>query len=148
MEIRTLTDVTYQTTCDGIDWHALNQRLTTDDFDNGRTDAQLRLSFENSARVVFACASTSTRRMRRSAIASAAARLTAVVVFPTPPFWLTIAMMRPNGLLREAAQSTTVFSRGTLGAHVFHVETPRRAQSVGRLEATPNSHLSLQGFSY
>jgi predicted GNAT family acetyltransferase len=55
METKILTDVTYQTTCDGIDWHALNQRLAADDFDNGRTDAQLRLSFENSARVVFAC---------------------------------------------------------------------------------------------
>src|SRR5207249_9886631 len=33
----------------------------------------------------------STRRVGRSARASPAARLTAVVVFPTPPFWFTIA---------------------------------------------------------
>src|SRR5437868_4142180 len=49
-----LTDFTYKTDCDGIDWAALNTRLAEDNFDNGRTDAQLRLSFENSARVVFA----------------------------------------------------------------------------------------------
>lgn len=49
-----MSEITYKTDCDGIDWHALNERLKADDFDNGRTDAQLRLSFENSARVVFA----------------------------------------------------------------------------------------------
>lgn len=48
-------DITYQTNCAGIDWAALNARLAADQFDNGRTAAQLRLSFENSARVVFAC---------------------------------------------------------------------------------------------
>src|SRR5688500_1022649 len=35
--------------------------------------------------------------VRRSATAKLAARLTAVVVFPTPPFWLAIAMMRATG---------------------------------------------------
>src|SRR4029453_9726845 len=38
--------------------------------------------------------SKSMRRVGRSAAASAAARLTAVVVFPTPPFWFTTLRTR------------------------------------------------------
>lgn len=49
-----MSETSYKTDCIGIDWGALNQRLREDDFDNGRTDAQLRLSFENSRVVVFA----------------------------------------------------------------------------------------------
>ncbi len=40
----------------------------------------------------FACGSRSTRSVFRPRIASAAARLMAVVVFPTPPFWFAMAM--------------------------------------------------------
>src|SRR5512144_736315 len=36
----------------------------------------------------------STSSVRRSAAARDAARFTAVVVFPTPPFWFAIVMMR------------------------------------------------------
>ena len=39
------------------------------------------------------CGSQSTRSVRRSAAARLAARFTAVVVLPTPPFWLAMAMM-------------------------------------------------------
>src|SRR5205807_10623025 len=41
--------------------------------------------------------SRSTSRMTRPREARAADRLTAVVVFPTPPFWLTIANVFPVG---------------------------------------------------
>ena len=51
--------------------------------------------FSPRAFVEEACGSMSTRRVERSAIASAAARLTAVVVLPTPPFWFAMAMIRP-----------------------------------------------------
>ena len=37
------------------------------------------------------------RRVRRSAAASEAARLTAVVVLPTPPFWFAMVRMRLKG---------------------------------------------------
>src|SRR5207245_9099074 len=47
--------------------------------------------------VELACGSASTNRVFRSAVASEAARLTAVVVFPTPPFWLAIAITRGIG---------------------------------------------------
>src|SRR5439155_12907871 len=40
------------------------------------------------------CGSRSTTRTRRPVAAKAVARLPAVVVLPTPPFWLAIAMMR------------------------------------------------------
>src|SRR6266851_8407733 len=46
------------------------------------------------AAVAFACESQSTRSVGWSAAARHAARLTAVVVLPTPPFWLATAMMR------------------------------------------------------
>src|SRR5262245_25244969 len=39
-------------------------------------------------------------RVGRSASENPAARLTAVVVLPTPPFWLTTAMTLPTTLLR------------------------------------------------
>ena len=46
--------VTYQLGCAGIDWAALKETLLADDFDNGRTPEQLRLSCVNSAVNVFA----------------------------------------------------------------------------------------------
>src|SRR5690554_4662739 len=48
--------------------------------------------------VALPCASRSTSSSFFGTPASAAARLTAVVVFPTPPFWLAMAMMRAIGL--------------------------------------------------
>src|SRR5919106_5537074 len=46
----------------------------------------------------FPCGSMSTSSVRRSAEARLAARLMAVVVFPTPPFWFEIQMTLPTGL--------------------------------------------------
>src|ERR1700727_1186480 len=43
------------------------------------------------------CGSRSTISTRSPTAASAVARLIAVVVLPTPPFWLAIAMMRGRG---------------------------------------------------
>ncbi len=44
--------------------------------------------------VALPCGSRSMSSTRRCVAASEAARLTAVVVLPTPPFWLAMAMMR------------------------------------------------------
>lgn len=46
--------ITYRQDLDGIDWETLKQDLVADDFHNGRTTAQLRLSFENSTFVAMA----------------------------------------------------------------------------------------------
>src|SRR2546423_756970 len=46
------------------------------------------------------CGSTSTSSVFTPRRASETARLIAVVVFPTPPFWLTIASTRPTLWLR------------------------------------------------
>ena len=46
--------VSLVTHCDGVDWETLKATLANDDFDNGRTPAQLEQSFRASARVVFA----------------------------------------------------------------------------------------------
>src|SRR5690242_16952159 len=43
--------------------------------------------------VEFACGSRSMRSVFLPRVASAAAKLIAVVVFPTPPFWFAIVMM-------------------------------------------------------
>lgn len=45
--------ITYRSDLTGVDWEALQQDLITDDFHNGRTTAQLRLSFEHSAVVAM-----------------------------------------------------------------------------------------------
>src|SRR5437870_3107717 len=60
--------------------------------------------------------SRSTRRVERSARASPAARFTAVVVLPTPPFWLTTAMV----LAMPRSYTTPGVPRFTQVAHVFH----------------------------
>ena len=40
--------ITYRSDLKGVDWEALKQDLIADNFHNGRTTAQLRLSFESS----------------------------------------------------------------------------------------------------
>src|SRR5579862_7039425 len=55
--------------------------------------AAATLPFRPTPLVRLPCGSMSTRRTRRSAKANEAARLIAVVVLPTPPFWLATAMI-------------------------------------------------------
>lgn len=45
--------ISYRTDLVGIDWEVLRKDLIDDQFHNGRTTAQLRLSFENSAHVAM-----------------------------------------------------------------------------------------------
>ena len=52
------------------------------------------------------CGSQSTSRVGTSAAASDAAKLMAVVVLPTPPFWLATAITRPMFGYRESAGNT------------------------------------------
>jgi ribosomal protein S18 acetylase RimI-like enzyme len=46
--------VKFRTDLQGMDWESLRRDLIADDFHNGRTTDQLRLSFENSAVVAMA----------------------------------------------------------------------------------------------
>lgn len=48
------TGITFRNDLEGVDWEALKADLIADDFHNGRTTRQLRLSFENSAHVAMA----------------------------------------------------------------------------------------------
>src|SRR5271166_4932631 len=59
--------------------------------------------------VEFDCGSQSTSRVLTSAAAREAARLMAVVVFPTPPFWLATAMMRPMILFFRRSEYARIF---------------------------------------
>jgi ribosomal protein S18 acetylase RimI-like enzyme len=45
--------IMYKSDLEGVCWEALKQDLISDDFHNGRTTTQLRLSFENSAVVAM-----------------------------------------------------------------------------------------------
>ena len=60
--------------------------------------------------------SRSTTSTRRPTAASAVARLIAVVVLPTPPFWLATAMIRPGRTGDASTASSAAFSNGGGGA--------------------------------
>ena len=49
-------DITYRFDLYGVDWEEVKARVAEDNFDNGRTSAQLRTSFENSFATCFAYA--------------------------------------------------------------------------------------------
>ena len=49
-----MAEIRYSFDIDGVDWAALKETLVVDDFDNGRTVDQYRLSAENSAVNCFA----------------------------------------------------------------------------------------------
>src|SRR5687767_9824840 len=75
-----------------------------------------------SPEVELAWGSRSMSRTRRSAAASDAARLMAVVVLPTPPFWFASAMTLVIVDLLSV-------SRGTLRAAEHHQEIPIPARN-------------------
>src|SRR5271157_1397125 len=75
----------------------------------------------------FDCGSQSTSSVLTSAAASEAARLMAVVVLPTPPFWLATAMTRPMIFLGVARQNMRTHRRKQCrilvqNVEVFHVK--------------------------
>lgn len=49
-----MTTITYSTDITNVDWEALKATLVEDDFDNGRTPQQYKISFENSYLCVLA----------------------------------------------------------------------------------------------
>ena len=51
-----MTVITYKDDPDGVDWAGMKEALSEDDFDNGRTSAQLETSFKNSAHICLAYA--------------------------------------------------------------------------------------------
>src|SRR4029077_2358183 len=69
------------------------------------------------AAVELAWESQSIRRVGCSAAARQAAKFTAVVVFPTPPFWLATAIIRAKQFL--ASQN---LANRTSRCKLFHVE--------------------------
>src|SRR6266852_1904637 len=86
--------------------------------------------------VEFDCGSQSTSSVLTSAAAMEAARLMAVVVLPTPPFWLATAMTRPMILFSVCCgqnMRTRVRNQcqsfGGNRAECFHVEHSARLDS-------------------
>ena len=82
----------------------------------------------------FPWGSASMSRVFCSATASDAARLTAVVVLPTPPFWFAMAMIRPTFAPVEGREVylrvALIAISGLVGlmfsAGMFHVKHPGR----------------------
>src|SRR6266849_6650692 len=86
--------------------------------------------------VEFDCGSQSTSSVLTSAAAREAARLMAVVVLPTPPFWLATAMTRPMILfsvclrVRICERVCEINARVLWkSCRVFHVEHSARLDS-------------------
>src|SRR5271156_74881 len=88
--------------------------------DSSRISAWYRVrragSFGNPrALVVFPCGSQSIISVFCSAAAREAPRLTAVVVFPTPPFWFAIAITRANLAPLEGNENVADIFRSVQG---------------------------------
>lgn len=92
------------------------------------------------AAVEFAWESQSMRSVGCSAAARQAAKFTAVVVFPTPPFWLAIAMMRAKRFL-----ASENLARSSQGCKMFHVEHALEVEIVS--EAVDCSMWNIFGYS-
>ena len=73
------------------------------------------------------CGSRSMSRTRRPCRASAAAMLTAVVVFPTPPFWLATVMIR------------VAVGRGHCSCRTLRTSTARRASRAIGVSSSASS---------
>src|SRR6266576_6654526 len=69
------------------------------------------------AAVALAWESQSKRRVGCSAVARQAARFTAVVVLPTPPFWFATAMIRA-----KYSPESENLAKPSQGCKMFHVE--------------------------
>src|ERR1017187_1536018 len=89
--------------------------------------------------VEFDCGSQSTSNVLTSAAANEAARLMAVVVLPTPPFWLATAMTRPMILFSVCCGSEYANASGKAMPdflamrRVFHVEHFARFRTFMRV---------------
>src|SRR5260221_2583298 len=67
------------------------------------------------------CGSKSISRARFATGGSAVARLTAVVVLPTPPFWLTMAKMRASAAPAKGAAWSIGASNGAVRLCTDHL---------------------------
>src|SRR5258708_34454141 len=77
------------------------------------------------AAVALAWESQSTRSVGCSAVARQAARFTAVVVFPTPPFWFATAIIRDKSCL-----ASENLAKPAQGCKMFHVEQQLRSENL------------------
>src|SRR5688500_17507710 len=103
-------------------------------------------SCDRNEMLLLACGSRSMRSVLRPRIASAAERFTAVVVLPTPPFWLAIAtiMWRCSDYLVEggADHSRECGCDSQFQSHIT-LQIPRRAKRLQR--SRPGIQIELGG---
>src|SRR5919201_5698832 len=89
------------------------------------------------------CGSRSTTRTRWPFSASAAPRLTAVVLLPTPPFWLATATIRAAGtsfLVEGAVDPPVSRRRGAASLGPSRATPHRKRPPPGRAERSPSRH--------
>src|SRR3972149_4905154 len=86
--------------------------------------------------VAFAWGSRSTRRVAFSITAREAARLTAVVVFPTPPFWLATAMTWTKPRSSKARQTRVIFKK--INGLFYHAGACGRNENLAAVPWLPH----------
>src|SRR5450756_1541428 len=95
----------------------------------------------------LAWGSMSTRSTSKPASARHAARLTAVVVLPTPPFWLVTAMTRVTGLLSRGTDTSRWGGGASAGQRPLDRESlpPRQTLRRGRDLLVDCAHRVVEG---
>ena len=96
------------------------------------------------AAVELAWESQSMRRVGCSEAARQAARFTAVVVFPTPPFWFATAIIRAN-----KSSSKRNLAKWGEGCKLFHVEQWGDSGKFGETwRKSPSEDVPRETFEY
>ena len=96
--------------------------------------------------VALPCGSRSTSSTRLPIMASAAARLTQVVVFPTPPFWLAMAMQRViHSSVMHRAESDSRTSPSAVDREMPLLLSDVWPSTAQRLELEALRHIIGQG---
>src|SRR5436305_2179455 len=90
--------------------------------------------------------SRSTTKTRYPSSARAAPRLTAVVVLPTPPFWLATAMKRGSGRATAVGAVHSGVGGGSGGARSTDAEGSGAWSTVTAVIPSPSSTRVVEGF--
>jgi GNAT superfamily N-acetyltransferase len=101
-------NIDYRRDLNDVDWTTIKAALAADDFDNGRSPEQLRLSFENSQAVVFAW-------LGAEVVGTARVLSDAVCNAYLVDVW-TNSRLRRQGIAREMIQR---LMNGLSGQHVY-----------------------------
>lgn len=128
-----MTEIQYKMNCDGVDWQEMHDVLIEDEFHNGRSVEQYRISFENSHTVVLAYAND-------KLIGSARALSDGVCNAYIVDVW-TYTPYRKQGIAREMMKRAM---EQLQGQHVYLWTDDMQAfyRAIGMTEATEDTGFS------